>query len=91
MRLTCFPTGKSVSWHGFHDPAHGVELYGGIVEQPLDMPAADHFGGRQTVKDGRIDKGYSVTQREGYIQFVSGEQNAFASACANRASREHNS
>ena len=23
------------------------------------MPAADHFGGRQTVKDGRIDKGYS--------------------------------
>eukprot|EP00975_Prorocentrum_lima_P007813 1674638-Prorocentrum_lima.AAC.1 len=51
--------GKSVSWHGFHDPAHGVELYGGIVEQPLDMPAADHFGGRQTVKDGRIDKGYS--------------------------------
>ena len=49
-----------------------------MVEQPLDMPAADHFGGRQTVKDGRIDKGYSVTQREGYIQFVSGEQNAFA-------------
>jgi len=38
-----------------------------IVEQPLDMPAADHFGGRQTVKDGRIDKGYSVTQREGYM------------------------
>ena len=56
----------------------GIEGDGVVTEEAFDVFSGDHFAGGEMVEERVVDEGDGIAKGEGDVQFVSGEEDAFA-------------